>query len=699
MNGILERPPEYQANHLPRARLYALPAVLGLVLLLFTVRLFRLQVLEYAQWEAQAEENRVEVLNIPAPRGAIYDRNGVVLARNVAAYHVVVTPAYLPDDPGTVERIFQELSRLLDMPLDYSEISPENPYVPCRSDHGIRQIVYYGETTAPYRAVRLKCNVPREVAMMVEERNWPGIGVEVEPIRDYPTGEPSAVVVGFLGPVPEALVDFYEAKGLDINRDKVGYAGIEMYYQDLLAGRNGRRVVEVDVAGRILRDLEPPQKPVPGTNIRLTIDWDLQRAAYHIVRQELDEWNAYFNGTKVFKNAVAIAMNPKTGEILAMVSVPTFDNQMLTPFIPQDYYEYLVSDEFKPLLNHAISAEHPPGSVFKLMTATAALNEGVVRPNQVIDTPGTITLIEKFFARQAGRPQTFYDWNWETGGFGQLEFLDCIAWSSNVCFYKVGGGYFDEIPDGGVGICRIGVYAKAMGYGQRTGIDLPGEADGLIPDPRWKRIYLSENWSTGDTYLASVGQGYVLATPLQMLVAAATIANGGKVVKPTLLYQVLDAEGRVVRPFQPTIIRDVTKEPVIDVFENPGGIGSCRPTGEKRTIDPKALALVREGMRRAVLYGTLERPFRNFPVSAAGKTGSAEYCDNRARAAGRCIRGSWPSHAWTVAFAPFEDPEIAVVAFVYDGTEGATVAAPIVRSIMEYYFNHKAQVERTGPLP
>ena len=689
---ILPEIPPYQQNRLSLRRMYTLLVLLGLVLGMFVARLFSLQVLQNEVWEARAQENRIEELNLRAPRGVIYDRNGVVLARNFPSYNVVITPAYLPEDPGLVDRMFQELAVLLDMPVDFGEISPANPYVPCVSKHGIRQIVFYGETTAPYRPVKIKCNVSRTVAMQVEERKarWPGVDVEIEPVRDYPTGESTAVVVGFLGPVPEALADYYEARGLDINRDKVGYAGVELYYQDLLAGRNGRRVVEVDVAGRILRDLEPPQNPIPGTNIRLTIDWRLQDAMYTIVREELEAWNAYF-GQERFRNAAAIAMNPKTGEILGMVSIPTYNNQVVARYIPEDYYEYLTTEEFKPLLNHAISAEHPPGSVFKIVTATAALNEGIVRPNQVIETPGTIVLEQKFFAGDIGRQQTFYDWNWEKGGFGELKFLDCIAWSSNVCFYKVGGGYFDEIPEG-VGICRLGTYARALGFGARTGIDLPGEAEGLVPDPKWKRIFKGENWSTGDTYLASVGQGYVLTTPLQLLVAASTIANGGKVVKPTILYQMLDEEGRVIQPFRPTILRDVTQDPVVEEYENPGGIGSCKPTGVTKTIAPETLALVREGMRRAVLYGTLKKPFRNFPISAAGKTGSAEYCDNRAQAQNRCIQGQWPSHAWTVAFAPYEDPEIAVVAFVYDGTEGAEVAAPIVRRILEFYFELKAQV-------
>ncbi len=678
-------------NRIAEKRLYVLWAALLAVLGAFIARLFTLQVLQGSIWAARAEENMVEIINLPAPRGVIYDRRGVVLARNAPAYNITLTAAELPDDPGFRDALLEELADLLDMPLNLNSLET-HPYVPCRSQLGLRQLLEYGEVSQPYRPVRLKCGVSKEVALVVEEKaaQWPGIGVEVVPVRDYPTGRVTAALVGFLGPVPEALVDYYEEKGLDINRDKVGYAGLEMQYQDLLAGRNGRRVVAVDVAGRVLYDLEPPQQPEPGVNLRLTLDLRLQDAALHIVENELDRWNAYF-GFQRFRNAAAVALNPQTGEVLAMVSLPTFDNQQLTPFIPYDYYKALEADEFKPLLNHAISAEHPPGSVFKLVTATAGLNEGVARPGMIIETPGTIELTEKYFAGDRGRGRTFYDWNYETGGFGQLEFLDCIAFSSNVCFYKVGGGYFDEIPNGGVGICRLKAYAQALGYGDYTGIDLPGEANGLIPDPTWKRIYRGENWSTGDTYLASVGQGYVLTTPIQMVVAGATIANGGKVLQPQLVYEHLDAEGHVLQTFSPVVRWDVTQEPRIPEFENPGGIGRCRETGETKTIDPWALQMVREGMRRAVEYGTLKEVFRDFPIPAAGKTGSAEYCDNKAQAANRCQPGNWPSHAWTLAYAPFDNPEIVVVAFVYDGTEGAKTAAPIVRRIMDAYFDLKAQ--------
>ncbi len=678
-------------------RLYVTAAVIGLVLLIFIARLFDLQIVRYDEWVAQANENRVEEINIPAPRGAIYDRNGTVLARNVAAYNLVITPAYLPDDPGKVDEIYRELSKLTGVPVSYSTVDKEHPYVPCRSEQGIQQIVDFGETFAPYRPVKIKCDIPRDVALIIRERavDWPGVGIEVEPVRDYPTGYLTADVVGFLGPVPEALVDYYKAKGLVPNRDKVGYAGVELSYQDMLAGTNGRRVVEVDVAGNIRRDLEPPQQPKPGSNLVLTIDTRLQEAAYQILVNQIEYINQRYpmpDGSPRTQNGVVIAMNPKTGEILAMVSYPTYENNRMARFIPAYYYQQLVADPEKPLLNHAISAEHPPGSTFKLTTATGALNEHVVTLDQIIDAPGIITLTEKYFANDPGKGKKFYDHNWQEGGFGKIDFLHCIAYSSNVCFYKLGGGYDDEINPG-LGICRLGTYARALGYGAPTGIDLPGEASGLIPDPTWKRIYRGENWSTGDTYLASVGQGYVLATPLQVLMSAATIANDGRQMKPTVLYEVVDAEGQVVQPFQPEMRWDITQDPLIQVYQNPAGIGSCKPTGETKTVDPWVIEQVQRGMRMAVtdgLHGTLHKVFAGFPIPVAGKTGTAEYCDNKAQERNLCRRGDWPTHAWTVAYAPYDDPEIAVVAFVYNGGEGAVTAGPIVRRVMDAYFALKA---------
>jgi penicillin-binding protein 2 len=355
--------------------------------------------------------------------------------------------------------------------------------------------------------------------------------------------------------------------------------------------------------------------------------------------------------------------------------------------IPAYYYNQLIQDPANPLLNHAVGDTLPAGSVFKLVTAVGALNEGVVTPEQVIETPPKIIISETFSPNEPGRPREFVDWN--EAGFGRLDFLGGISNSSNVYFYKLGGGYQDEVPEG-LGVCRLGTYARALGYGSFPGTGLPEEEDGLVPDPQWKRITHGESWSTGDTYIASVGQGYVLATPLQVLLSATTVANDGKLMQPTLLREVLDGEGNVIQEFEPQMRWDITKDAIIQEFEETT-LRGCEPIeGRTKTVQPWVIEKVQEGMRRAVTDGTLRREFVNATIAAAGKTGTAEYCDQYANARNRCIPGEWPSHAWTVAYAPYENPEIAVVAFVYNGGEGASVAGPIVWQILNAYFELKA---------
>ncbi len=416
--------------------------------------------------------------------------------------------------------------------------------MPCISDHGIAQIAEYAETSTPYQPVRIQCDIDEKLAMIILEKavDWPGISVEIQPIREYPTGSVTSALVGFLGPVPAALEEYYVEKGLVPNRDKVGYAGLELQYQDRLAGRNGQRLVQIDVAGQALRDISPPIGARPGNSIRLTLDTRLQQASEQILRKEINEWNAYF-GEERYSSGVVIAMKPSTGEILSMVSFPTYENNRMARLIPFYYYNQLVNDPTNPLLNHAVGDVLPAGSVFKLVTGVGALNEGVVTPDQIIKTPPKLEVTEKYYANDPGKAREFVDWN--KAGFGSLDFVHGLANSSNVYFYKLGGGFEDEVP-GGLGICRLGTYAAAMGYGDAPGIGLPDEEDGLIPDPTWKRINQAESWSSGDTYIASVGQGYVLATPIQVLLSAATVANNGKLVQPTLLRDVLDSEGNVL---------------------------------------------------------------------------------------------------------------------------------------------------------
>ncbi len=680
-------------NRVAGWRILAFIVIIALIFAFYIVRLFSLQVLGFDEFISLAEENRISEISLSTLRGVLYDRNGIILANNVASYDVVILPANLPDDPGEIQEIYRQLAEIIDIPVNLGEISLETPYVPCVSEHGITQIADYGITSAPFRTVKVKCNIDRTTAMIIQEKavDWPGVDIEIEPIRDYPTGSLTASIIGFLGPISQFDEEYYRDRGFVPNRDKIGYAGVERYFEAILRGKPGKRVVEVDVAGQIVRDIHPPIAPIPGQNITLTIDTRLQDATEGILLGEIGGWNAYFAELRI-TSGVAIAMNPQTGEILSMVSFPTYENNRMARVIPTYYYNQLLADVRDPLLNHAVGAELPAGSVFKISTAVGALNEGVVTPDQIIDTPGLITITEKYTPNDPGFDREFVDWN--RAGFGQLDFLGGISNSSNVYFYKLGGGYKDEVPEG-LGICRLGTYAHAIGYGELPGVELPDAADGTIPDPTWKRINHGENWAIGDTYISSVGQGFVIATPLQVLMSAAIIANDGKLMRPTLVHEITDSEGNIVQSFEPDMKWDITQDPVIDIFNDPTAAGGCEAklTGEKTTVEPWVIQKIQEGMRLAVTQGTLAIDavgFQKVDIAAAGKTGTAEYCDEFAAEKNLCKPGDWPTHAWTVAYAPYENPEIAVVAFVYNGGEGASVAGPIVRRVIEAYFELKS---------
>jgi penicillin-binding protein 2 len=718
-SGSMPRPVRFET--------WRLATIYIVVFLAFTALLFRLvnlQVIEGSAWTASAVDNYTNEVSVPAPRGIIYDRNGYILARNLASYNVVITPAGLPDDDSDIQRIYRELSELIDVPVGGpvtdESLAEAKLFAACVPGPGIGQLVALQDTLAPYSPVKIKCNAPEDIARIVEENSidWPGVTVEIDPIRDYPTSSLTSSLVGFLGPIPASLEEELKAQGFIPNRDKIGYSGVEASLQDVLAGRNGLRVVQIDVAGQELRNLEPPLPTVPGNNVYLTIDTRLQAAAEASLLQEINFWNTYF-GTIRISSGVVIAMNPKTGEILSMVSYPSYENNRFARIIPAYYYEQLSQDPRHPLLNNAISAEFPPGSVFKLSTATGAFNEGIVDMNTIVDAPGQLELCEKFNPNDVctglnTRPFVDHIFEKKPEGFGQINFLQCIAYSSNVCFYKLGGGYLDEIKQGGLGIERLREYARALGYDQASGIELLGEATGLIPSPQWKRINTGENWSTGDTYIASVGQGYVLATPLQILMSGATIANNGKLMQPTIVRDVTDGDGKAVEtwfnpqdfavttfqtpgsyqisPFTPNLKWDVTVTPLVKGYSCDGGYCSLNEN-DLKIIQPESVAAVRAGTRMAVtdpLFGTLYDVFNQFPIAVAGKTGTAEYCDDVARAANQCDFGKWPTHSWTLSYAPFEDPEIIVVAFAYHGGEGASVAAPIVERVIKAYFELKA---------
>lgn len=727
-----------------RFETWRMTVIYVIVLFVFTallLRLINLQIFQNADFSANAVDNYTNEVSAPAPRGIIYDRNGYILARNVASYNIVITPANLPEDDSDIQNIYRELSEIIDVPAGsfvtddeafVDEVLLEVPgglmtetsleeaklFSACALGPSIAQMVALQETLAPFSPVKIRCNVSEEIARIVGEKSldWQGVEVEIEAVREYPTGSLTAHVVGFLGPIPASQEEELRAQGFIPNRDKIGYAGVEASLQDILAGRNGLRVVQVDVAGQEIRNLEPPIAPLPGNNVYLTIDTRLQTVAEATLLEEIRFWNTYFGTTRI-SSGVIIAMNPKTGEILAMVSYPSYENNRFSRIIPAYYYEQLSQDPRKPLLNNAISAEYPPGSTFKLSTATGAFNEGVIDLNTIVQTPGQLLLCEKFNPNDVctdanTRPFVDYIFEQNPAGFGSLKFLQCIAYSSNVCFYKLGGGFEDEIPEG-LGVERLRQYARALGYDEESGIQLLGEQDGLIPDPDWKRINTGENWSTGDTYIASVGQGYVLATPLQVLMSGSVIANSGKLMQPTIVNQVTDGDGNVIEawfnpqdftvsefetegsyqisPFTPNLKWDITVDPLIQGYSCEGAY--CTLIDDFKIVKPESVAAVRAGTRLAVTdstFGTLNDLFEGFPIAVAGKTGTAEYCDDVARAANRCAFGAWPTHSWTLAYAPYDDPEIIVVAFAYNGGEGASVAGPMVARVIKAYFEIKA---------
>ncbi len=473
----MKRQPLEPKNELDLKRVRIVYGLIGAVFLFYVLRLFTLQILQGEDYRTRATDNRTREISLTTQRGKIFDRNGTVLARNIASYNVVITPGDLPGDEGAIQEIYRQLSEIIGVPVNNGNTDEESVrnFTPCQTDLGISQIVYIGETNAPYDPVRIKCNVDETSAKIIREQtdDLPGVGIEVEAVREYPTGETTAEVIGFLGPIPAIEKTYWENLGFVSNRDKVGYAGVENSLNDILIGRNGYRVVEVDNAGQILRDLEPPVESVPGNSVTLTIDTRLQSAS----RAALIDWmnRAGLSNNKAYTSGVVIAMNPKTGEILSLVSYPNYENNRMARVIPSYYYEQLNEDPHKPLFNHAISAEYPPGSVFKMSAAIGILNEGVVTPDQIINDPGKITIEEKYFENNPNpttRDYVCYIWKSTGGGHGDLDFLGGLSKSCDVYFYKVGGGYKDEVPEG-LNIWRLGGMPKRLGTARCSASNSP----------------------------------------------------------------------------------------------------------------------------------------------------------------------------------------------------------------------------------
>ena len=574
-----------------------------LIILILIGRMFYLQILRGSYYRRQAEGNRTRYTRILAPRGIIYDCNGEELANNKPGVMVSLvrrTDAY-PEE--TLER----LSQLLHIPLD--EIK--------------ETIRLSGGSSEPIRLVR---NASPEVVDKVEEnlRYLPGVMLEVQPVRNYPNKGLAVHALGYVGEISDSEISqgaYSELKAGDI----IGKFGLENYYDSYLRGEDGSYREEVDVAGRVVQIMDKVD-PKPGQGLVLTIDAKLQRIAEEAVDRQLKAIGA--------RGCAVVALDPNNGEVKALVSRPGFDPNWFVNGISEKNWKYLTTDPFHPMTDKVIAGEYPPGSTFKIVTGSAALEEKKVTPDELIYDSGRHWLIDM---RNAGGE-----------ALGYINFKRALAASDNVYFYEMGNR---------VGIDLLDKYAREFGFGETTGIDLHGEAQGLIATPAYKKKVFEDDWYLGDTFNTAIGQGFTLATPIQVAEMLSAVATDGKRYKPHLVSKILNDDGSVAKTFEP---------------EEEG----------KLPISESTLKLIQEGLEAVTEEGGTAAFLKNLPVPVAGKTGTAENPHGL-------------EHGWFIAYAPAKKPQLVVVCIVEQGSYGTISAAPIVKSILEYVFTDP-RVRRQG---
>lgn len=737
-----------------RGRLYFLRVFMLIILTLLLYRVYWLQQNKGPDLLAQADENRFSILRANAPRGVIVDRNGEPLAINLPSFNVTITPAFLPNDEEELQAIYERLSLLTGVPVtntiqQQALIQAANPELvstysrlaqlygaPVQDTLAQAGIVPQLPTSiaaivqensfAQYVPAVITSGIPISLAYRIEQESifLPGVRVLPEPLREYPSGEYTAHLIGYMGPVPNQ--NWIDVLGYERD-DRVGWAGLESSMEIELAGEKGTRTIEQDWTGREVRQIGLADPPTAGLNLHLTLDLDLQKKAHEILKQAMaaNEQTVRVDvvtGERSFpevEQGAIVAINPQTGEILAMVSLPSFDNNRFQIEVPVDYYLNLARNDYTPLVNHAISGTYPPGSTFKLVPAAAALQEGVVTPERRLFDPGQIVIANRFAPNDPGRAQTFVCWL--ASGHGAMDMRLGIANSCDVYFYKISGG-FDQDGEfvNGLTVDLISQYAEQFGFGRVQGIELNLEAPGNLPTRQWKRQTQGEPWSTGDDYNLGIGQGFMSATPLQVAQMAAVVANGGFLYRPTIIHHLTDADGNVVFVDENSqvyarahlndegavVLTDADGNPLDDPtlniqFDEQGNYIVSPDVVDSVDIDRQFLQIVAEGMELVNNRISNEEFFTgatyvdwldDFGISTAGKTGTAEYCDNIAIERGWCRfediikRRVLPTHSWYVGYAPYEDPEIAVAVFLFNGGEGSEWAAPVACNVMAAYF-------------
>jgi penicillin-binding protein 2 len=560
--------------------------------LLLIMRLWQLQILQGKEYRKLSEANRLRIISIPAPRGIIFDRNGIQLVKNSPYYYASLIP-----DEFDIRKV-DSLSKVLNMPIE--EILEEI------NKNGL----------SPFSPIRLKQGLSFTEVALIEARrsDFPGLIIEAEVSREYLYGDVGSHLIGYLGKLNPSQSKDPALK--DIPPDTfIGQWGVELLFDKSLRGTLGKRVIEVDALGREIRLLQE-KPPIKGKDITLSIDINLQEEAEKAFGE---------------KAGALVAIKPDTGEILGMVSKPSFDPNLFAKGISYDKWIAITQDKKNPMLNRALQSQYPPGSVFKIVTAIAGLEEGVISPETRVDCRGGIDYGRWHFGC------------WRKQGHGVVSLHRAIVESCDTYFYEAGKR---------LGIDKIYDYATNLGLGKKTGIELGREKQGLIPNTNWKLENKKHPWYLGETFNAAIGQGYVAVTPLQLAVMTSTIANGGNLYKPTLIKDAQPIISGKVKIRSDTL--EIVKSGLFGVVNEPGGTGWAA---------------------------------KSQLMSIGGKTGTAQVVAIKRDS--QYLPEKFRDHAWFVAFAPVEKPEIALAVLVEHGGHGGGAAAPIAKRAIEGYMNSK----------
>jgi len=583
----------------------------GLAFLLIFIRLWSLQVIKGSDLRHLSENNCIRLRENPADRGMLLDHKGNILAHNRPSFEVYLVPEDLRANPEVLIKVGEMLN------MTQGEIEEK---------------IKAQKRRTPFKPVKIKSDIDwNKLALLETNRiHLPGLIVDVRPRRAYDYGDLASHLIGYLGEVDENELRQSKESPYRMGT-QIGKYGVEYRWENDLRGSDGGQQIEVDALGREIRPLGVVE-PFPGNNLFLTIDLELQKVAEEAYQD---------------KTGALIAMDPKTGRILAMVSKPSFKPDTFARNILPEEWKSLLENPYHPLQNKGIQGQYPVGSVFKIITAIAGLESGSIAPNTQLTCSGAFSYGNRDFRC------------WKEGGHGSLSLHRAIAESCDIYFYQVGLKVGPDI---------IAHYATEFGLGRTTGISLPHEKPGIVPSSSWKKKRLGVPWYSGETLSFSVGQGYLNATPLQLLVLISAVANGGKIVQPQVVERVEDIYQNKLKEYPPLKLGRVN-------------------------VSEKTLQLIQEALKGAVNdpRGTGSACWLK-EVKVAGKTGTAQVIampEDFKRGEMNRIPLRFRDHAWFVAYAPFEDPKISVAVLVEHGGFGATAAAPMAKKVIEQYLNLK----------